>query len=127
MILNTGQCYTVEQKDIVAWKYAYPVVDVDQEIRAMTAWCHSNPKNRKTKSGIKRFINAWLGKARAQGGSSPFARNQVKKDRLRDKTIEMQLTDITWLDPEAREAAKVFYLQKYGYYYDGEIIYQGAI
>jgi len=127
MILITGQCYTVKQEDILIWKSAYPTVDVDQEIRAMTAWCHSNPKNRKTKTGIKRFINAWLGKAQNQGGSSPFARNPVKKERLRDKTIEMQLTDITWLDPEAREAAKVFYLQKYGYYYDGEIIYQGAI
>ena len=41
----------------------YPAVDVEQELRTMYAWLDSNPKNRKTSRGIKRFITSWLGRA----------------------------------------------------------------
>lgn len=41
----------------------YPAIDVEQEFRKMYAWLDSNPKNRKTKRGIKRFITGWLGRA----------------------------------------------------------------
>ena len=41
----------------------YPAVDVEQEFREMYAWLDSNPKNRKTERGIKRFITGWLGRA----------------------------------------------------------------
>ena len=41
----------------------YPAVDVEQEFRKMYAWLDSNPKNRKTERGIKRFITGWLGRA----------------------------------------------------------------
>ena len=41
----------------------YPVIDVEQEFRKMYAWLDSNPKNRKTERGIKRFITGWLGRA----------------------------------------------------------------
>lgn len=41
----------------------YPAVDVEQELRKMYAWLDSNPKNRKTSRGIKRFITSWLGRA----------------------------------------------------------------
>ena len=33
-----------------------------QELRKMKGWLTANPKRRKTKSGIKRFINGWLAK-----------------------------------------------------------------
>lgn len=41
----------------------YPAVDVEQEFRKMYGWLDSNPKNRKTSRGIKRFITSWLGRA----------------------------------------------------------------
>lgn len=41
----------------------YPAVDVEQEFRKMYGWLDSNPKNRKTARGIKRFITSWLGRA----------------------------------------------------------------
>lgn len=41
----------------------YPAIDVEQEFRKMYAWLDSNPKNRKTERGIKRFITGWLGRA----------------------------------------------------------------
>lgn len=46
----------------------YPAVDVESEIRRATAWCISNPKNRKTKSGINRFLNSWLSRAQNNAG-----------------------------------------------------------
>lgn len=41
----------------------YPAVDVEQEFRKMYGWLDSNPRNRKTARGIKRFITSWLGRA----------------------------------------------------------------
>lgn len=38
----------------------YPAVDVEQALRNMKGWLDSNPRNRKTKNGIKRFITGWL-------------------------------------------------------------------
>ena len=55
---NTSYCVTREE----AGEYAalYPAVDVQQELRNMRGWCLANPARRKTKSGVKKFINGWL-------------------------------------------------------------------
>ena len=34
----------------------------------MSSWSTDNPKKRKTKGGIRRFINAWLSKEQDKGG-----------------------------------------------------------
>ena len=31
-----------------------------QQFREMKKWCEDNPSKRKTKAGIKRFVNSWL-------------------------------------------------------------------
>ena len=56
------------------WAEAYPAVDVTQQLREMRAWCLANPKNRKTATGIARFVTTWLGREqdkapRVNGGS----------------------------------------------------------
>jgi len=33
----------------------------------------------------------------------------------------MQMADVTWVDPDEVQMMKEFYLNKFGYYYDGEI------
>jgi hypothetical protein len=38
----------------------YPAVDVPAQLRAMRAWALTNPTNRKTPSGVLRFVNGWL-------------------------------------------------------------------
>ena len=58
--LNSGEEYSVTQKDFDSWQTLYPNVNVSQELRNMRGWCDANPSRRKTKSGIKRFINGWL-------------------------------------------------------------------
>lgn len=62
IILNDKTEYPITEADVEGWKDLYPAVDIMQELRKMKGWADSNPTKRKTKSGIKRFINAWLSK-----------------------------------------------------------------
>lgn len=55
---------------------AYPGVDVAGELAQVRAWCLSNPRKRKTKNGVRRFLNSWLDRAQNQAGgqrASPVA------------------------------------------------------
>ena len=60
--MNDKTEYPITEADITGWKDLYPAVDVMQELRKMKGWADANPTKRKTKTGIKRFINAWLAK-----------------------------------------------------------------
>lgn len=62
LILNDKSEYGILPKDIKYWEDLYPAVDVGQEFKKMKGWLDSNPKNRKTRNGIRRFINSWLAK-----------------------------------------------------------------
>lgn len=66
-LLNDGTEYVVSENDLETYQELYPAIDVRQELRTLTAWCLSNPKNRKTRSGAKRFMNGWF--ARAQNSA----------------------------------------------------------
>lgn len=65
--LNDGTCYPVYQEQCQEWAGLYPAVDVIQQLRNMRGWLDSNPNRKKTKSGIKRFINGWLSREQNQG------------------------------------------------------------
>ena len=69
--LNDNTAYNVTQEEITEFSSLYPAVDVLQEYRGMKAWCMSNPHKRKTRNGIKKFINGWLANAQKQARSSP--------------------------------------------------------
>ena len=74
--LIDGTSYELSPQEVKNYKALYPAVDVEQQVRAMCGWLDANPKNRKTKSGIKRFINYWLTKEqnrapRARDGTVP--------------------------------------------------------
>lgn len=68
MILNDGTYFNVSVSDFNKWVALYPAVDVKQELCKMVGWCDANPKKRKTKSGIRRFINNWLAGEQDKGG-----------------------------------------------------------
>lgn len=70
--LNTGEEYPITQKDVDMWIELYPAVDIMQELRKMKGWCMNNPKKRKTKNGIKRFIGNWLAKEQDKGGTPGY-------------------------------------------------------
>lgn len=42
---------------------AYPGVDIDKELLGMRVWCIANPKQKKTRRGVTKFINGWLSRA----------------------------------------------------------------
>jgi hypothetical protein len=68
IILNDKTFFNVFPEDYNRWCELYPAVNVMQELRKMSSWSTDNPKRRKTKSGIRRFINAWLSKEQDKGG-----------------------------------------------------------
>ena len=132
MILNTGERWEPEDTDMIAWAKAYPAVDVFQELRAMESWLDANPKKRKTPVGVKRFVNSWLARSQDRGGSSPAVIGKqavaAKLDpqgitaapiSLKSLTMDMQLTDVSWLDPQEAQIMKQYYLDQRGYYFDG--------
>ena len=76
-LLNDGTEYDVSENDVVTYQQLYPGIDVMQELRNIQAWCLSNPKNRKTRSGAKRFLNSWL--SSAQNSARPVHSSSNKK------------------------------------------------
>lgn len=67
----------------------YPAVDVEQEFRKMYGWLDSNPRNRKTSRGIKRFITSWLGRAQ---DLAPITRTDTTDNRRMSTGKYMQNT-----------------------------------
>lgn len=68
IILNDKTPYRATDEDIALWKECYPAVDVEQEMRKMAAWSDGNPKLRKTRKGVRRFITNWLARAQDEAG-----------------------------------------------------------
>ncbi len=58
--LNDGTEYLPTEAEISEYTCLYPSVDIIAEFRKIRAWCISNPAKKKTKTGVKRFINSWL-------------------------------------------------------------------
>lgn len=63
VLLNDGTAYGVTEKALSELQSLYPAVNAEQELRNIIGWCNANPKNRKTRSGVMRFINSWFSRA----------------------------------------------------------------
>ena len=66
--LNDGSMYPVFRSDREQYALLYPSVDIDQELRNIRGWCLANPARRKTRRGVKTFINSWLSRQQDRGG-----------------------------------------------------------
>ena len=74
--LTDGSEFPVPASLASEYAAAYPGVDVASELVQVRAWCLSNPRKRKTKTGVRRFLNSWLDRAQNQVGgqrASPVA------------------------------------------------------
>ena len=95
--------FPIYSKDLEKWSSIYPAVDIEQEFRNMLGWLNSNPKNKKTKTGINRFINNWLSRsqdrARTVSSSVPTKSNDVASNSTPLKTYS-ENTDIETMDDE---------------------------
>lgn len=67
--LNTGDEFPIANQRVAEFGVLYPAVDVMQELRKMRGWLVTNPAKRKTKTGIMKFVNAWLSKQQDLGGT----------------------------------------------------------
>ncbi len=69
LVLNDNSLYPITEDQIKHWQGLYPAVNVMQSLRNMSGWLEANPKKRKTKSGILRFVTSWLSKEQDKGGN----------------------------------------------------------
>jgi uncharacterized protein YdaU (DUF1376 family) len=73
--LNDTSEFPISNDKVFEWVPLYPGIDVRQELRAYKAWAINNPTQRKTRSGILRSINFWLGNAQNKTRSMGGGRN----------------------------------------------------
>jgi len=71
--LNDGSLFEVSDSDVQEWSKIYPAVDIKQELRKMKGWLDANPTRRKTRRGVRRFVNNWLSRTQDQGGTPGYA------------------------------------------------------
>lgn len=91
---NDNSNHPITQSQIDRWSELYPAVNVLQELRSMVGWSDANKSKRKTKSGMERFINAWLSKAQ----NTP-ARHGAQHERTRQPgTNPINWDDTSWGD-----------------------------
>jgi hypothetical protein len=69
--LVDGTDFEISVEMVAELSGLYPAVDVAQQLRSMRGWLLANPKNRKTKAGVMRFVNSWL--SREQNSARPAA------------------------------------------------------
>ena len=63
LLLKDGTEYTLTENDVQKLEQLYPEVDVRAEIRKMIGWLDASPERRKTRRGIKRFVNGWISRS----------------------------------------------------------------
>ncbi len=78
MPLNNNSIYPIYENQVNEWVELYPNVDVKQHLRNMKGWLIANPKKRKTKSGILRFVSNWLSSEQNKGRIPPQINNPVQ-------------------------------------------------
>jgi predicted phage replisome organizer len=86
ILLNDKTEYQITEADVAAWQELYQAVNIMQELRKMKGWADANPSKRKTRGGIKRFINGWLAKEQdkhhgPQGGGQNGAASQYSGNK----------------------------------------------
>lgn len=101
--------YDVPLDKIEKWKSAYPAVDVEQELKRMVAWLDDNPTRKKTRNGICRFINSWLGREQDNEGKY---RNGNKQQSSKTKStgftnFQQRNYDMDELERQLLEAQKI--------------------
>lgn len=104
----SGEEYAVTRQYVEELKALYPAVDIEQAFRNMRGWLDSNPKNRKTPRGIKRFITGWIAREqdrapRADRKSAPASKNRFNNFPQRDydwSSLEQGLLDINGQETE---------------------------
>jgi uncharacterized protein YdaU (DUF1376 family) len=93
LTLNDKTEFPIFDHQIAEWQELYPAADVRQELRNMRGWLLANPKKRKTRTGILRFVTSWLAKEQNRGGKHATDNSTPKLnafDRSKQKLAEWE-------------------------------------
>lgn len=86
LLLNDNSFFDVTANIIASWANFYPgIPDIEQQFRDMAGWCMSADRQRKTKTGIKRFINRWLAKEQDKAGQVPAGGFSDRRNAMMDQ------------------------------------------
>ncbi|NMU84070.1 helix-turn-helix domain-containing protein, partial [Vibrio parahaemolyticus] len=75
------------QPDIDRYSDLCGAVNVRAELKKMIAWCDANPRKRKTKQGIEKFIQGWLGREQDKGRYLPLQQGDASVDTQDEVTV----------------------------------------
>lgn len=101
MILQDNSEWQPTDEDLQGWNNAYGTrCNIQQELTKMESWLRCNPTKRKTKVGMRRFVNSWLSRASEKGGSPLLTKSEASemkidgfdplvRDRIFDKLQEV--------------------------------------
>lgn len=105
----SGEEYAVTRQYVEELKALYPAVDIEQAFRNMRGWLDSNPKNRKTPRGIKRFITGWIAREQDRAPRTE-RRNSFTSNTSKNRFNNFHQRDYDWnsmerdlLEAETRE------------------------
>ena len=87
LLLNDGTEFAVTQDIYDRLARTYPAVDTMQQLREIENWCFSNPKNRKTRNGVMRFINSWFSREQDKGLVPKYRQRNQQPPRLTAEEI----------------------------------------
>lgn len=109
---SQGEEVPIYQPFVEEMQSLYPAIAVGDQLRAMRAWLITNAEKRKTRSGMKRFINGWLSKSQDRGAPREtirgFGNGRGKPPSANDKNLAGAALAIASFgddDDEPREAA----------------------
>lgn len=87
LVLNDGSLFEVSDSDVQEWSKIYPAVDIKQELRKMKGWLDANPTRRKTRRGVRRFVNNWLSRTQDQGGTPGYTQKAVQAEIIEEDSL----------------------------------------
>lgn len=87
LVLNDGSLFEVFDSDVQEWSKIYPAVDIKQELRKMKGWLDANPTRRKTRRGVRRFVNNWLSRTQDQGGTPGYTQKAVQAEIIEEDSL----------------------------------------
>jgi len=73
---------------VVVLHRGYPKVDLIEQGRMISAWWDANPGKRKTRRGLKRFLNSWISRrAREVGAPPPTPSQPTRQDENKARVV----------------------------------------
>jgi hypothetical protein len=88
------------QTQMEEWQEAYPGIDVLAELRKVKIWAISNPKKRKTFTGMPRCVNSWLSRAQNERGGQSNGKGHNNNAGRSDQIKHDIATALTRMDSQ---------------------------